>query len=485
LGGFLALALASACAPLTDTTGASAEPADHSPLAAVMAAELAAARGQVDRASRLYDGVAGRLGDAAAVERGARLALLADDPAAARRLTARWLELTPDSADALRLRGVVRLRDGDVEAATARLLESLPEEAGERDVAIDRIARRLSDQALPPQSLQVMTAIAERLPRSRAAQLALARVAIQRGQPAIALEAADQVLERGPDARTARLLRADALLALERPDAAFAIFTELLRAAPDNTSLRFEYARALLDDERDAAALEQFRRLVAAGATQPRLLNTAIVLALRRGADELALTALRQLRTGSASTPRQSVLLEGRLLRRLGRIEQSLEAYTRALGSRPGDAELRYARAMARITTGDLQGAEADLRRLIRDDPNDAEALNALGYTLVDQTPRIDEGADLIERAFQLQPQSPAIIDSMGWAAYRQGRPEAALTHLRRAHRLSEGDAEIAAHLGEVLWALGRRDEARTVWQAAASGDGRHPVLEETMERLN
>ena len=485
LGGFLAVALLTACVPVKDNTEAAMEPVDTAPLAGVMAAELAAARGNVDRASRLYDRVGGRLGDAAAVERGAQLALLADDLPAAGRLTARWVELAPDSGDALRLQGLVRLRDGDADGATARLLESLPDDPGERDVVIDRLARRLSDRALPPQSLQVMAAIADALPQSRAARLALARVAIDRDEPRVALEAVDQALDRQPDSRNARLLRADALLALERPDAAFAIFAELLETSPDNTSLRFEYAQALLERGRETAALEQFGRLVDTGATQPRMLNAAIVLALRSGADELALTALRRLRAGSASATRQSLLLEGRLLRRLGRTGQSLEVYNRALEGRGADAELRYARAMARIATDDLAGAETDLRRIIRDDPTHAEALNALGYTLVDQTSRIDEGADLIEKAYGIRPESPAIIDSMGWAAYRQDRPKAALEYLRRAHEMTGGAPEIAAHLGEVLWMLGRRDEAQSVWQAALSGRGDHPVLEETMERLN
>ncbi|MEX0372026.1 tetratricopeptide repeat protein [Spiribacter roseus] len=485
LGGFLAVALMVACAPVKDDGRAAVDPVEASPLTGVMAAELAAARGDVERASRLYDAVGGRLGDADAVERGARLALLADDLAAARRLSARWIELAPDSRDALRLQGLVRLSNDNVEGAAARLLESLPDDPGERDVALDGLVRRLSDRALPAQSLQVMAAIADALPQSRAARLALARVAIAREAPRIALEAVDQALDRQPDLRSARLLRADALLALDRPDAAFAIFAELLAASPDNASLRFEYARALLEREREAAALEEFRQLVEAGATQPRMLNAAIVLALRSGADELALTALRRLRAGAGSATRQSLLLEGRLLRRLGRTGESLEVYNRALEGRSADAELRYARAMARIATDDLAGAETDLRRIIRDDPAHAEALNALGYTLVDQTPRIDEGAALIEEAYRIRPESAAIIDSMGWAEYRQGRPAAALEYLRRAHEMTDGAPEIAAHLGEVLWVLGRRDEARAIWRAAASGHSDHPVLEETMERLN
>ena len=482
----LVVCLMAACAPLERERPPATDPAERAPMAVVMAAELAVARGEVGQASALYDGVAQRLSDVEVVARGARLALRADDMAAADRLAERWVALAPQSGEAKRLQGLVSLRRGDTEAAIDRFLAGLPTDPGDRDAAIDRLGQRLRDSALPAEALDAMRAIAASAPQSEGAQLALARLAIHRDRPAVALEAVESVLASRPQSRSARLIRADALMALDRVDDALAVFRTLLAESPDNEALRFEYARALMARDRDAQALDQFRSLVEAGTTRPRLLNATVMLALRSGDDDLALTALQRLRATNAPLGRRSLLLEGRLLRRLDRLEESLEVFDRALRPRPDDSELRYTRAMTRFAAGDLEGGEADLRRILREDPDNPEALNALGYVLVDQTGHIREGAALIERAYAMRPDVPAIIDSMGWAAFRQGRPDEALGFLERAHELTNGDPEIAAHLGEVLWALDRRDEARRIWRESQQAfDGEHPVLEETMERLD
>jgi tetratricopeptide (TPR) repeat protein len=119
---------------------------------------------------------------------------------------------------------------------------------------------------------------------------------------------------------------------------------------------------------------------------------------------------------------------------------------------------------------------EQDLRHILIEDPDHADALNALGYTLADRTDRLAEAYRFIQRALQLRPDEPAILDSMGWVLYRMGQADAAEPYLRKA--LEENfDAEIAAHLGEVLWELGRQDEARKVWQRALDEDPEHEYL--------
>ncbi|RZU97858.1 tetratricopeptide repeat protein [Spiribacter vilamensis] len=486
LSVLLVVCLMAACTRLERNASPAPAPTDRAPMAIVMAAELAVARGDIARASTLYDRTAERLSDVEVIARGARLALRAGDMAAASRLGGRWVALAPDSGEARRLQGLVSLRRGNTERAIDRFLEGLPTDPGDRDAVIDRLGQRLRDSALPPEALDVMRAVAASAPQSEGAQLALARLAIHRDQPAVALEVVASVLASRPESRNARLIRADALLELDRIDEALAVFRALLAESPDNEALGFEYARALMAGNRDSQALEQFRSLVEAGTTRLQLLNAAVVVALRSGDDDLALTALQRLRATNAPLGRRSLLLEGRLLRRLDRLEESLDVFDLALQPRPDDAELRYARAMTRFAAGDLEGGEADLRHVLRDNPDNPEALNALGYVLVDQTDRIREGAKLIERAYEIRPDAPAIVDSMGWAAFRQGRLEEALGFLERAHERTNGDPEIAAHLGEVLWVLDRRDEARTVWRDAQQAfDGDHPVLEETMERLD
>jgi Flp pilus assembly protein TadD len=130
-----------------------------------------------------------------------------------------------------------------------------------------------------------------------------------------------------------------------------------------------------------------------------------------------------------------------------------------------------------------LDVAEAKLSRLIELKPSNAHALNALGYTLVDRTPRVAEGLALIERALAIMPNDPFILDSMGWAQYRMGRLDDAETSLRKAMD-ERPDPEIAAHLGEVLWVKGDRARAQDLWQSQLKNAPDNAVLIETMRRL-
>jgi Flp pilus assembly protein TadD len=126
---------------------------------------------------------------------------------------------------------------------------------------------------------------------------------------------------------------------------------------------------------------------------------------------------------------------------------------------------------------------EANLRRLIALQPDHAHAHNALGYTLADRNQRLPEARTLIETAHKLAPNDPFILDSLGWVLYRLGDNEAALGHLRRAYEMRP-DGEIAAHLGEVLWAMGRRDEAQKIWAEALRAQPKNEALQGTIKRL-
>ena len=123
------------------------------------------------------------------------------------------------------------------------------------------------------------------------------------------------------------------------------------------------------------------------------------------------------------------------------------------------------------------------MRAILARDPNNATALNALGYTLADRTDRHEEALRLISRALELDPGEPAIMDSMGWVLYRTGRYEEALDYLTRAYA-EFPDPEVAAHLGEVLWVNGDTDAATQVWQGALLKDPNHKILLSTLERL-
>lgn len=131
----------------------------------------------------------------------------------------------------------------------------------------------------------------------------------------------------------------------------------------------------------------------------------------------------------------------------------------------------------------DLTQLEDDLRQIIDNDPNNAMALNALGYTLADRTERLEEARQLIEQAHQLEPNDAAITDSLGWVYFRLGDLDSAERLLREAYN-GLPDAEIAAHLGEVLWFQGKRTEARRIWNQALKNQPNDATLLDTMQRL-
>ena len=155
-----------------------------------------------------------------------------------------------------------------------------------------------------------------------------------------------------------------------------------------------------------------------------------------------------------------------------------------ALVEHPDTPDLLYDSAMVAEKLDRIDEAEASLRRVVELKPDDAQALNALGYTLVDRTPRASEGYALIEKAYKLAPDDPFILDSMGWALYRLGKLEDAESYLRRA-MTQRPDAEIAAHLGEVLWKKGDPVRANEVWQSQLQASPQNEVLLETVRRYS
>ena len=157
-------------------------------------------------------------------------------------------------------------------------------------------------------------------------------------------------------------------------------------------------------------------------------------------------------------------------------INEGLEQY-------PNDLNLLYTRAMLAEKRDDLAQLETDLRYIIQREPEHAMALNALGYTLADRTTRYEEARELIEKAHQLNPDDPAILDSLGWVNYRQGNLDEAERLLRQALEKFP-DHEVAAHLGEVLWAQGKQRDARRVWRDALSATPDSPILRDTLLRL-
>jgi tetratricopeptide (TPR) repeat protein len=176
-------------------------------------------------------------------------------------------------------------------------------------------------------------------------------------------------------------------------------------------------------------------------------------------------------------------LTEGELLRAEKRYNDAMDVYSTALNIVPGNTDLLYARALAAEKIGRIDILEEDLKIILVTEPNNAHALNALGFTLADQTDRYEEAYDYLKRAIEIMPDDAAIIDSYGWVNYRLGNYEEAIRLLRNA--LSRfNDGEIAAHLGEVLWVSGNREEAKVVWQKALKKSPDDALLQEIMDRF-
>jgi tetratricopeptide (TPR) repeat protein len=200
-----------------------------------------------------------------------------------------------------------------------------------------------------------------------------------------------------------------------------------------------------------------------------------------------ALDRLRELQASDSAdgqSVRDAYLLEAELLLKRNRPDEAVAAYGRGLSIFEDDPQLLYARALALAELDRVAEAEQDLQRLIAMDPDNADALNALGYTLADSGERLEEARAYIERALALAPDSAAIIDSLGWVLFRMGDTAAAVEQLRRAFAL-QPDPEIAAHLGEALWAAGEAEAARAAWQQGLELDRDNVVLRRTMERLD
>lgn len=184
--------------------------------------------------------------------------------------------------------------------------------------------------------------------------------------------------------------------------------------------------------------------------------------------------------------PQQAVdfyLFEAGFLREQGMPEEALNILTEALGNHPGHLDLLYSRAMVAESLGNLDMLENDLRTILKIDPENAQAMNALGYTLTDRTDRHEEALELINKALEIRPNDPYYLDSLGWVYYRMGDLEKAEYYLREAVAI-QADVEFVAHLGEVLWVQNKKSEAKKYWDQALKLDPSNKVLQETLQRL-
>lgn len=295
---------------------------------------------------------------------------------------------------------------------------------------------------------------------------------------------AAQVLSRGPQDESLYAQRA-ALLdkAGDKPGLA-ALYDELKREATRPNPMR----RLLLGQV--AELLERYDDALSWYANVPgeeaqgiaRLRSANVMFRLQRKQQAFdALHAIQSDATLEEEAQRDAYLLEAELRLKDRDAAGELDAYSRGLAAFADDEALLYSRALLWERRDDIAKAEADLRRILVISPDDVNALNALGYTLADRTDRYREALQLIDRARVAEPGNAAIIDSYGWVLFRLGRSREALDHLRHAFALQK-DADIASHLGQVLWVLGQKDEARRYFDEARRLDPENRSLRRAMQ---
>src|SRR5690606_3429245 len=313
------------------------------------------------------------------------------------------------------------------------------------------------------------------------------RLAIAAGYEALGdFTRAAAVLARGPQDERTHRLRASLLAQAGDRDGLTALYQELQQGPashpdPDRRLLLGQVAEFL---ERHEDALRWYRSVPGGTERWPARLRTASALQELGRPDE-AFAALRALQSDPDAPDgvrRDAWLLEAGLRQANGDDAGELDALARGLAAFPDDPALLYARALAWERRDDIARAEADFRRILVAEPDNVATLNALGYTLADRTTRYREALELIDRARVAEPDNPAIIDSYGWVLYRLGRHDEALVQLRRAYSLQK-DAEIAAHVAEVLWTGGEREEARRYFREALELDPDNRALRRALER--
>ena len=387
------------------------------------------------------------------------------------------------------------------ETSSAKALYALAltaNHAKQRELALDYVEQSLKLDPESPQSLVLKTHTL---------------IALKRKDEGI--EFLKQAAETYPDNTKLGHAYARTLLELNQPEAAQQQFQKLHELAPDNSDFTFSLGMISMQLEQFDNAKEYLSKLVHNRHKRNEANYYLGAIAEEEGTPDLALDrysrvegkhladaqvriakilsdqgnlkqareTLQRLRVNQTHNQLKFYMIEAELLREARDFNTAHEVYSKALELYENNTDLLYARGLNAADLKRVDLLERDLHKILVDQPLHADALNALGYTLADQTDRLEEAKEYIEKALSLKPDNPAILDSMGWVEYRLGNLDAALAYLERAAEISP-DAEIASHLGEVLWIMGQQKRALEVWNAANLREPDNRFIRPAMMRL-
>jgi tetratricopeptide (TPR) repeat protein len=332
------------------------------------------------------------------------------------------------------------------------------------------------------EALNYLTTNTRRFPANRQLGTLYGRILINEGELQAAQDEFERLVQRYPQTPGLRL--SFALVALEnrQPELAKEELTELIEQGHHTDEASY-YLGRIEEEEGNIANAIGFYMSVEGGNYFFPALSRASELQAETGDLDGALARIDTLRDSNPGQAENFWLLEVNLLLDQQREQDAMAAADQALEAFPENIQIRYARAMLHDTLGNTGQAEEDLRAILSQQPDNAVALNALGYILTIRTERLDEARSYIERALALDPNNPAILDSMGWVLFRQGDTEAALEYLADAWA-AYPDPEVAAHYGEALWVSGNEEQARVIWEEGLEQDPDHDILIETIQRL-
>ena len=343
---------------------------------------------------------------------------------------------------------------------------------------------QLLQRSAPDEAVKRLAAYLEKFPDSREVRLNYARMLVLDKRYPQARAEFDSILKRFNNDTDA--IYAVGLLALQVKEYAVAennMKRLLDMGYRDASAVRYTLGQIAEEQNDWARAIEWYKSIPRGEYALPARMRTAHGIAKQGRLDE----ARAYLRAADAPGDAQRVQLlvaESQLLRDANLHSEAFELLDRALQKSPEQPDLLYDHALTAEKLERFDVLESDLKKLIQLKPDHAHAHNALGYSFAERNIRLPEAKQLIEKALELSPQDFFIIDSLGWVLYRMGDLAGAAQQLRRAWD-GRPDGEIGAHLGEVLWALGKRDEARRIWQDAFKASPENDTLQKTVKRFN
>lgn len=407
------------------------------------------------------------------------------DKQAALEVMQRLVKSRPNDPNALLALSHLAVRAGVLDQAEHAIKQVVKLQPDRVDANI-QLARILSMRGKSTESLKLLESNVKKFPKNTGLRTVYARALEDDKQSEKALAQFKIVNKQSPN--NPEILRAIGLVAVElgKVDEGEKYFLKLYHSNQGYES-ESSYFLGRIEEELHKDPNEAIKWYSKVDRQDNNYLESQIRIAFllaQKGQIDQARGQLSAINPQSPGELMRIYLADGQILRDAHRPQEAIEVFTSGLEELPNNADLLYARAMTAEKIGQYAMMEKDLKSILSRDPDNVDALNALGYSLADHTHRYKEAFGYIKRALELKPDSYFVLDSMGWVHYRLGHYQEAVTYLRRALDASS-DSEVAAHLTEVLWVMGDKQAAREVWDKALKVAPGNKVLLDVMNRLD